>query len=433
MDCQQKRRINRSGNDHAALVSRSSGRKQPEKPPAVVRATQSVCNLSRLAAPKTRNKFTVINKVKTIQKQLFSVPKPEPAEPSLSPVKRFPVEKSLTMIEISSPSKKQKEQETHDQQENQEHQQGHGSLEDLLVAGRCSSATALPREGLDRMVSRSSKLIYETGFKLLLKCYRNKKREIHQLNTLLCRKENDVSKFNSKFQTIQSLYQTECRNHELARSDIRSLKLKLKNLKANLLEEKTAHLAKVSELEESLVRRGELQSQLTSTEDELAKAIICWHDFECKWKQEEERTGLLKSEKLELLKQIDMLEDNFKNFEHDYNRMLADHINAQNMYEARIGSCQRKLEEVTSQLAGYEMDCQLLKEWNVRLAADLAQVRGNYQSTYSYRMKHFFANLPRKPGFYVQYVIYLLVRGAPLPKRPSPVRDNFHQMNIVRF
>lgn len=104
--------------------------------------------------------------------------------------------------------------------------------------------------------------------------------------------------------TIQSLYQNECKNHEAARNDLRSTKKKLETLKTNLLEEKTSHLSKVSELEASVIQQDKLQEQLTKIEGDLAKAIINWHSFEYRSKEYEERCDLLESEKKELLKQV---------------------------------------------------------------------------------------------------------------------------------
>lgn len=50
--------------------------------------------------------------------------------------------------------------------------------------------------------------------------------------------------------------------------------------------------------------RDKLQSQLTHAEEELAKAVINWHSFEFKLKQQEESCLQLTSEKRELLKQV---------------------------------------------------------------------------------------------------------------------------------
>lgn len=88
------------------------------------------------------------------------------------------MEKSLTMIEMSSPSKKQQQTQQHDQP----------------TGGLSYSTTALADAGATRLVSNTSKLVYETGFKLLLKCWRDKKRQIDHLNTQLSLKENSVSK-----------------------------------------------------------------------------------------------------------------------------------------------------------------------------------------------------------------------------------------------
>lgn len=216
------------------------------------------------------------------------------------------MEKSLTMIEMSSPSKQQ--------QQNQLHEQPTGGLS--------FSTTALADEGTTRLVSNTSKLVYETGFKLLLKCWRDKKRQIDRMNAQLSQKDSTVSevfdlkvfysnpqllqsiKYRNQLHTIRSLYQNECKNHESARNDIKTLKQKLEGLKANLLQEKKAHLDKVSELEGFVRIRDKLQSQLTHTEEELAKAIINWHGFEFKFKQQEESCLKLTSEKRELLKQV---------------------------------------------------------------------------------------------------------------------------------
>ncbi|XP_058814303.1 uncharacterized protein LOC131678283 [Topomyia yanbarensis] len=416
----QTKRINRSNSDHAAQVSRSSGRREPEKLPSG-KATKSVSNLSKPAAPKTCSKFTVTRtNSKPINKQLFSeLNSPAKSETEVVTFRRkFPMEKSLTMIEIGSPSKQQKPP---------------GSADDQLGGFSCST-TALAVGGRDRMVSNTSKLVYETGFKLLLKCWRDKKRQIDRLNAQLSHKDNTSIKYRNQLHTIQSLYQNECKNHETARSELRTQKQKMESLKANLLEEKTAHLSIVSELEASLIRQEKLQSKLTATEEELANAIVSWHGFESKLKQQEDRCGLLESEKKELLKQIDHLEENFKNFERDYERSLAEQATSNKIYEARLGGYQQKVDELNSQLNVYEADCQLLKDWNVRLASELAQIKGSYHSTYAFRMRRFFTNLPRKPGFYVQYLLYLLVQGTPLPKISSPSsRRMVSYANAVRY
>ncbi|XP_058454013.1 uncharacterized protein LOC131432012 [Malaya genurostris] len=410
----QAKRINRSNSDHAALVNRSCGRRETDKLPPV-KATQSVSNLSKPVAPKARSKFTVSSK--PIKKQLFSELKTKPKPPVglVTPGRKFSMEKSLTMIEMGSPSK---------QLGSVAEQSGGISCSTTALAGSCS----------DRFNSNTSKLVYETGFKLLLKCWRDKKREIVRLNSQLSHKDNNSIKCRNQLHTIQSLYQNECKNHEAARAEIRTQRQKMEILKASLLEEKTAHLAKVSALEASLNEQEKLQSQLSSTEDELAKAIVSWHGFESQCKQQGDRCVTLESEKKELLKQIDNLEDNFKNFERDYEKSLAEQVTGNQIYEARLRSYQQKLEELSSQVSVYEADCQLLKDWNVRLASELAQIKGSYHSTYAFRVRRFFANLPRKPGFYVQYLLYLLVQGTPLPKRSSSLSPKVPSYgNAARF
>ncbi|XP_021695395.1 protein MLP2-like [Aedes aegypti] len=235
-------------------------------------------------------------------------------------------------------------------------------------------------------------------------------------------------KYRNQLQTLQSLYQNECKNHEQARNEIRQLKQKVDTLKTNLLDEKRAHLDKVSKLEESILIKDKLQSQLTHVEEELATAIVNGHGLEYRLKQQEESCLQLTSEKRELLKQIDNLEDNFKNFTLDYENSLTTQTKANKVYEARLEHYQMKLDEANSQIESHETDCQLLKEWNVRLANELAQVKGAYQGTYTFRMRRFLGTLPRRPGFYVQYFLYLFVRDAPLPRRPSYEKREFGRM-----
>ncbi|XP_065095222.1 uncharacterized protein LOC135717193 [Ochlerotatus camptorhynchus] len=287
MDKLPTARINRSNSDHAALVNRSVARGCLSEKLPKVRTTQSTTNISKSqnVLPKTFSKFTVRKpnrpalkpfcREEAKSKDTIKVPKP---------VRKFPMEKSLTMIEMSSPAKQQQ----HDQP----------------TGGLSFSTTALADEGTTRMVSNTSKLIYETGFKLLLKCWRDNKRQIDRMNAQLSQKDNTSIKYLNQLHTIQSLYQNECRNHESARTDIKALKQILEGLKTNLLQEKKAHLDKVSELEGFVLMRDKLQSQLTHAEEELAIAIINWHSFEFKFKQQEESCLQLTSEKRELLKQV---------------------------------------------------------------------------------------------------------------------------------
>lgn len=408
-------RINRSNSDHAALLNRSVARRDPSGKLPKVRAAQSTTNISKNVLPKTFSKFTVRKPNRPALKPLC----PEEAKPDETiqvpkTTKKFPMEKSLTMIEMSSPSKKQ--------QQNQQLDQPCGTLS--------YSTTALAGQETTRLVSNTSKLVYETGFKLLLKCWRDKKRQIDRMNAQLSQKDNTSIKYRNQLHTIQSLYQNECRNHESARNEIKALKQKLESLKSNLLQEKKAHLDKVSELEGFVQIRDKLQSQLTHAEEELAKAIINWHSFEFKLKQKEESCLQLTSEKRELLKQIDNLEDNFKKFECDYEKSLSEHTKSNEIYDARLKQYRTQLDEAASKIESCEADCQLLKEWNVRLASELAQVKGAYHETYAFRVRRFFTNLPRKPGFYVQYLLYLLVRGTPLPRAPIE-RRKIHGMITV--
>ncbi|XP_039437534.1 uncharacterized protein LOC120419035 [Culex pipiens pallens] len=399
------KKINRSNSDHAALVNRgskgSAARNPAEKPPGALASTKSAINLSKpvtVVKSSSRSKFPV--------KKLFAEVPPkttaaaaESALPSeVTPRKQFfpAMEKSRTMIEMGSPAKVKPEQ------------------------GEWASTTALAGSGSGceggMRSSNTSKLVYETAFRMLLKCWRDKKKQISRLNAQLSHKDNTSIKYRNQLHTIQSLYQNECKNHEAARNDLRSTKKKLETLKTNLLEEKTSHLSKVSELEASVIQRDKLQEQLSKIEGDLAKAIINWHSFEYRSKEYEERCDQLESEKKELLKQIDQLEENFKNFERDYENSLQVQTNSNKVYEVRLEHHQKLLEDAKNQLELRESDCELLKEWNVRLAEELAAVKGSYHATYGYRVRQFFTNLPRKPGFYVQYALYLFVQGVPVPR-----------------
>lgn len=95
------------------------------------------------------------------------------------------MEKALTMIEMGSPSKQSQQQ------------QQHGSQPTTTIAttgGLSYSTTALADGGVTtRMASNTSKLVYETGFKLLLKCWREGKRKNDRLNAQLSQKDSTVS------------------------------------------------------------------------------------------------------------------------------------------------------------------------------------------------------------------------------------------------
>uniref|UniRef100_A0A8D8C1T1 (northern house mosquito) hypothetical protein n=1 Tax=Culex pipiens TaxID=7175 RepID=A0A8D8C1T1_CULPI len=129
---------------------------------------------------------------------------------------------------------------------------------------------------------------------------------------------------------------------------------------------------------------------------------------------------------------IDQLEENFKNFERDYENSLQVQTNSNKVYEVRLEHHQKLLEDAKNQLELRESDCELLKEWNVRLAEELAAVKGSYHATYGYRVRQFFTNLPRKPGFYVQYALYLFVQGVPVP-RSRGKRVLRHGSNVRRM
>ncbi|XP_062549282.1 uncharacterized protein LOC134213869 [Armigeres subalbatus] len=408
MEKLQTSRINRSNSDHAALVNRVAGRRTSSEKAPKIKAAQSTSNLSKQTLPKTVSKFTVRKPIRPAQKQLF--PEPVLSESLVNkqtPGRKFPMEKALTMIEMGSPSK---------QSQQQHGAQPTGSLS--------QSTTALADDGTTRMVSNTSKLFFETGFKMLLKCWRAAKRKNDRLNTQLSQKDSTSIKYRNQLETLRSLYQNECKNHEFARNEIRTLKAKVDSLEKKLLDEKTAHLDKMSKLEESIQIKDKLQSQLTHVEEELASSIVKWHSLEYQLKEQEESCVQLTSEKRELLKQIDNLEDNFKNFELDYEKSLTDQTKINKVYEARLEHYRIKLDDANSQIETYETDCQLLKEWNVRLASELSQVKGDYQGTYTFRVRRFFACLPRRPGFYVQYLLYLFVRDTPLPRRPSSEKRN---------
>lgn len=114
-------------------------------------------------------------------------------------------------------------------------------------------------------------------------------------------------KYRNKLQTIQSLYGSECKNHESARSDIRMLKQKLETLQTNLLGEKSAHLEKVTALEASANERDKLQSQLSHTEARLAEAVANWHSYESMCQLKNDRCAQLENEKEQLMKQVSLL------------------------------------------------------------------------------------------------------------------------------
>nr|XP_019546447.2 MAP7 domain-containing protein 2-like [Aedes albopictus] len=417
-------RINRSNSDHADLVNRVAGRRTSSEKAPRIKPALSTSNLSKNVPSKTCSKFTVKKPSKPpVQKQLFPVEAEAKDLAKLpTPGRKFPMEKALTMIEMGSPSKQSQQQQQH----------GSQSTTIATTGGLSYSTTALADGGAaTRMASNTSKLVFETGFKLLLKCWREGKRKNDRLNAQLSQKDSTSIKYRNQLQTLQSLYQNECKNHEQARNEIRQLKQKVDTLKTNLLDEKRAHLDKVSSLEESILIKDKLQSQLTHVQEELATAIVSRHSLECQLKQQEESCLQLTSEKRELLKQIDNLEDNFKNFERDYEKSLTDQTKTNKVYEARLEHYQMKLDEANSQIESHETDCQLLKEWNVRLASELAQVKGAYQGTYTFRVRRFFGDLPRRPGFYVQYFLYLFVRDAPLPRRPPTDKRDLGRLIVA--
>ncbi|XP_055594601.1 uncharacterized protein LOC129745514 [Uranotaenia lowii] len=439
MEKHSKPRINRSKTDNLPPLTtrpgtgglgRSNSDVRPSQSrPGLLKAVRSATNLapSKVSSNRPRSKFTVSStgkkeKFSTFTNGKLSVEKSSPAS---SPIRKFPIEKSLTMFEIGSPSKKSAQQNDPEANVDNERKQ-HSCSTNVLTKVGIGGGTVT---GIDS--NHTSKLVYETGFKMLIKCWREKKREIGRLNAQLSVKDSNTLKYKNQLETIQSLYRYELNKHESSNSELRALKLKLETLKANLLAEKTAHLKTVSDLEVCSIERDKLQAQLEHTEKELAAAILNWHSFEYKLELREERCTQLEKEKQELLKQIDTLEENFRNFEKDFEKTIAVQTNSTKLLDSRLENYQKELTEANSKLEVYETDCQLLKEWNVRLAGELAQIKSTYQSSYSYRMRKFFYELPRKPAFYLQYALYLMVRGTPAPHWPQADRVLLPYSSVV--